>query len=54
MTQRPVWLAGNIPGARYAEIPGASHLAPFTHPGAVVDALLQFLTTVRDSLRPGT
>jgi thioesterase CepJ len=35
--------AASIPGARYVEIPGASHLAPFTHPVAVADALIDFL-----------
>ncbi len=28
--------AARIPGARFVEVPDASHLAPFTHPGAVV------------------
>jgi 3-oxoadipate enol-lactonase len=31
-----------IPTARYAEIPGASHLAPFTHSADVVAELLAF------------
>jgi pimeloyl-ACP methyl ester carboxylesterase len=31
-----------IPGARYWEIPGASHLAPFTHASIVVGALVAF------------
>ena len=37
--------AASIPGARYVEIPGASHLAPFTHPVAVADALIEFLAS---------
>jgi len=44
--------AASIPGARYAEIADASHLAPFTHPGAVVDALLDFLASVRNTTPP--
>jgi thioesterase CepJ len=52
--QRAREAAAAIPGACYAEIPGASHLAPFTHPAAVVDALIDFLTFVRDSARPET
>ncbi len=44
--------AASIPSARYAEIPGASHLAPFTHPDAVVDALLDFLSSVRNTSPP--
>jgi thioesterase CepJ len=31
-----------IPNARYVEIPGTSHLAPFTHADAVADALIDF------------
>ena len=37
--------AASIPGARYVEIPDASHLAPFTHPVAVADALIDFLAS---------
>ncbi|MDT5169063.1 MAG: thioesterase CepJ [Mycobacterium sp.] len=43
--QRAREAAAIIPGARYAEIPGASHLGPFTHPVPVVDVLIDFLTT---------
>jgi thioesterase CepJ len=35
--------ADAIPGACFVEIPGASHLAPFTHVDAVVAALVEFL-----------
>ncbi len=31
-----------IPGARYVEIAGAGHLAPFTHPSEVAQVLLEF------------
>jgi pimeloyl-ACP methyl ester carboxylesterase len=34
--------AARIPGARYVEIADCSHLAPFTHAGAVADVLLEF------------
>jgi thioesterase CepJ len=34
--------AGRIPGARYVEIADCSHLAPFTHAGAVGEALVEF------------
>ena len=44
--QRAREAAASIPGACYAEIPNASHLAPFTHPGAVAEALLDFLGSV--------
>ncbi len=37
--------AALIPGARYAEIPDASHLGPFTHPVPVADELIDFLAT---------
>lgn len=37
--------AALIPGARYVEIPGASHLAPFTHAGAVAAAVIHFFAT---------
>jgi thioesterase CepJ len=37
--------AAAIPGARFVEVPGASHLAPFTHPGAVGTHLLDFFAT---------
>jgi len=38
--------AQNIPGARFVEIPGASHLGVFTHCDEVSSALLQFLAGV--------
>ncbi len=38
--------AGMIPGARFVEVPDASHLAPYTHPEAVVGHLLDFFATV--------
>jgi len=44
--------AATIPGASYTEISGASHLAPFTHPNAVADALIQFLAPLPGSPRP--
>lgn len=31
-----------IPNASYVEIPGTSHLAPFTHADAVAGALVEF------------
>jgi pimeloyl-ACP methyl ester carboxylesterase len=34
-----------IPGARYVEIPDTSHLAPFTHAGAVAAKLIEFFRT---------
>jgi thioesterase CepJ len=37
--------AAVIPGARFAEIRGASHLAPFTHPGEVSAALIDFFAS---------
>jgi pimeloyl-ACP methyl ester carboxylesterase len=44
--QRAREAAERIPGARFVEIPGASHLAPFTHPTEVADALVQFFGEV--------
>jgi thioesterase CepJ len=44
--------AAGIPGARYVEIPGASHLAPFTHAVAVADALIDFLAFESSPRRP--
>ena len=38
--------AAIIPGARFVEIAGASHLAPFTHADAVASALVGFITDV--------
>ena len=38
--------AARIPGARYAEIPGASHLGIFTHAGAVATELIDFFARV--------
>jgi thioesterase CepJ len=38
--------AATIPSAGFVEIPGTSHLAPFTHPEAVVEELLKFFATV--------
>ncbi len=35
-------IADAIPGADYAVIPGAGHMAPATHPAAVGDLLLEF------------
>jgi pimeloyl-ACP methyl ester carboxylesterase len=34
--------AATIPGARFVQIPDASHLGPYTHPDAVVSHLLDF------------
>ena len=52
--QRAREAAAVIPGACYAEIPDASHLAPFTHSAAVVDALLDFLASTPRPTRPET
>jgi pimeloyl-ACP methyl ester carboxylesterase len=38
--------AAAIPGARFEEIAGASHLAPFTHPDAVAAILVDFFSSV--------
>lgn len=38
-------LAAGLPGARRAEIAGAGHMAPVTHPGPVSDAIAAFLAT---------
>jgi pimeloyl-ACP methyl ester carboxylesterase len=37
--------AAQIPGARFIEIAGCSHLGPFEQPAAVADALLAFFAT---------
>ena len=50
--QRAREAAANIPGAGYVEIPGASHLGPFTHPVAVADALIDFLASESSLRRP--
>jgi pimeloyl-ACP methyl ester carboxylesterase len=42
--------ADMIPGARFVEIPGASHLGVFTHTEAVADAVVDFLA--EDPLAP--
>jgi pimeloyl-ACP methyl ester carboxylesterase len=34
--------AAQIPGSRYVELPGASHLAPYTHPAEVAAELVAF------------
>jgi 3-oxoadipate enol-lactonase len=42
----PRWqydLAAALPDARVLEIPGARHEAPFTHPKALVDAIVEFM-----------
>jgi thioesterase CepJ len=52
--QRAREAAAVIPGACYVEIPDASHLAPFTHSAAVVDALLDFLASTPRPTRPET
>ena len=39
--------AAIIPGARYAEIPDTSHLAPFTHGPVVAELLVDFFRTTR-------
>lgn len=33
-----------VPGARYVEIPDATHLGPFEHPDQIVEAITTFLT----------
>jgi pimeloyl-ACP methyl ester carboxylesterase len=38
--------AAIIPGARYAEIPDTSHLAPFTHGAAVAEILVDFFRAI--------
>ena len=38
--------AAAIPGARFVEIPGASHLGVFTHGQAVAAALVDFFTSL--------
>jgi 3-oxoadipate enol-lactonase len=38
--------AGQIPGARFVEVEGASHLGVFTHADAVAAALVDFLSDV--------
>ena len=38
--------AGVIPGARYVEVPGASHLGVMTHAHQVADALIAFFAEV--------
>jgi len=38
--------AATIPGARFVEIPGASHLGVFTHGQAVAAALVDFFTSL--------
>jgi len=40
--------AAELPDAMYVEIAGASHLGPFTHGGAMCDALVPFLTRHRN------
>lgn len=37
------WLASNIPGARYVELPGAAHAPFLSNRDAVADAMLHFL-----------
>ena len=37
--------SGRIPGARFVEIAGASHLAPFTHVGEVTAAVVDFFAS---------
>jgi pimeloyl-ACP methyl ester carboxylesterase len=39
-------MAQRIPGARYAEIPGAGHLAPLERPGPFNSAVAEFLAKV--------
>jgi pimeloyl-ACP methyl ester carboxylesterase len=36
-------LAARIPGARRVVVPGAGHMAPVTHPGAVAEEIRRFL-----------
>jgi pimeloyl-ACP methyl ester carboxylesterase len=38
--------AGQIPSARFVEIPGAGHLGPMTHAGEVVQQMVQFFQSV--------
>jgi pimeloyl-ACP methyl ester carboxylesterase len=39
-------MADAIPGARWAEIPGAGHVAPFERPGAFNLAVAELLATL--------
>jgi pimeloyl-ACP methyl ester carboxylesterase len=48
--QRAREAAAVIPGARFVELAGASHLGVFTHADAVSGAVLQFLSDVASSL----
>jgi thioesterase CepJ len=43
--------AAAIPGARFVELAGMSHLAPFTHAPAVADALIGFFATASKGRR---
>lgn len=43
------WLAGQIPGARFVELPGEDHLPWVGDQNAVVDEIQEFLTGIRPS-----
>jgi pimeloyl-ACP methyl ester carboxylesterase len=52
--QRARQAAAQIPGARFVELAGASHLGVFTHADAVSGAILAFLSdTASDTAPPG-
>ncbi len=46
------WIAGQIPGAKFVELPGDDHLAWAGNADAVVDELEEFLTGVRRGREP--
>ena len=45
------WLAGNLPGAKYIEMPGGDHL-PWFHPEPVLAEIREFLTGSREADEP--
>jgi pimeloyl-ACP methyl ester carboxylesterase len=47
------YLAENIPGARYVEVPGREHLAYLGNQDAVIDEIEEFLTGIRRGPEPG-
>jgi pimeloyl-ACP methyl ester carboxylesterase len=46
------WIAAQIPGARFVELPGADHLPWIGDTDALVDEVEEFLTGVRGSAEP--
>jgi class 3 adenylate cyclase len=45
------WLAANLPGAKYVELPGADHV-PWFRPDATLDEIREFLTGSREASEP--